>query len=409
MKKTIRLVALVLSLVMCAVLFAACDGSGSAGQASQSQQETSAPAETSGADTETSMAAGSESSTGGEAATKADGSKIKIGFSVGSTTEERWVKEMEMAQQYCDANGIELIVQSADDDANKQITQCQSMISQGVDVLIVAAKDSESAGVVCDMAHESGTKVVGYERGVNNGDVDYYIAFNPVQVGEIQAQMLVDRYPRGIYIWLHGGPEDGLVQSYIQGNTTVLQPLIDSGDITIVADQYCKNWSADEAMKHTENALSKVNNDVVAVVAPNDSTAGGVVQALAAQGLDGTVGVCGQDGDIAACQRIVEGTQIGTAFKYLPTLNTTAMEVAVELARGETDQVDARVTDKVNNGFADIPTIYIPVIEVNKENINDTIIASGFHSLEEVYANIPKDQWPDVEVTGELDIYKYAK
>ena len=130
------------------------------------------------------------------------------------------------------------------------------------------------------------------------------------------------------------------------------------------------------ALKHTENALTSANNDVVAVLAPNDSTAGAVVQALTAQNLQGKVGVSGQDGDIAACQRIVEGTQTGTAFKYLPALSTTAFEAACNIAMDRTDIVDEKATALTDNGAGDVPTIWVPVIWVNKDNIDETI---AFH------------------------------
>lgn len=340
---------------------------------------------------------------------KPNGEKIKVGFSVGTTKEERWVKEIELARKFAEEHGIELIAQSADDDANKQMTQIESMVNQGVDVILISAKDSESAGAASKIANEAGVKVISYERGVNNGPVDYYVAFDAVQVGEVQAQMLVEKHPKGNYIYLHGGPEDALVPMYIEGNEKILRPYIDKGDINIVSEQYCIGWNPDEAMKHTENALAKVQNDVVAVLAPNDSTAGGVIQALRAQGLEGKVGVSGQDGDLAAVQRIVEGTQTGTAFKYLPALNETAMQMAVDLALGKTEEVDAKVTGTTDNGYADIPTVHVPVIHVNKDNIDAVIIGTGFHPLEKVYANIPKDQWPEVEVTGTLDFGKYVK
>lgn len=337
-----------------------------------------------------------------------DGDKIKIGFSFGTMTEERWVQEKALAEEYAKEHDIELIALSADDDAANQMSQCENMITQGVDVLLIAAKDAESIGAICDIAHKEGVKVVAYERLVNNGDTDYYCAFDSVAVGEIEAQMLVDVVPKGNYIWLHGGPEDNNTYLYMEGNQKILQPYIDSGDIKIVADQFCNGWSADLALSHTENALSANDNDIQAVLAPNDTTAGAAIQALTAQNLAGKVPVSGQDGDVAACQRIVEGTQTGTAFKYLPALTNAAMDFAVKVAKGDEDSVSAMINGSTNNGFKDVDSVFIPLIWVNKDNINETIIASGFHTIEEVYKSIDENEWPTVEVTGTIDFEKYA-
>ncbi len=335
-------------------------------------------------------------SSGGE---KKDISEIVVGLSIGNTTEERWNREIEMFQDYADEKGFELNTQIANNDANKQISQCENLINQGVDVLIVQSLDAEAAGPIVDAAHDAGIKVIAYDRFIMNSDLDYYVTFDSYKVGETEAKFVVEAAPKGNYIWLKGAPEDNNAHLVAEGQQDVLQPYIDSGDITIVTEQWCKGWDPNEALKHTENGLTVANNDVQGVIASNDGTAGAAVEALAAQGLAGTVPICGQDADLAACQRIVEGTQTGTVYKPLAPLNQAACELAVAIATGEDPKssVDSSLGtwQTLNNNTKDVDSFTVDVEAVNKDNIYEIIcVRDQFHTVEEVYANVPKDQWP---------------
>ncbi|MCY9665784.1 substrate-binding domain-containing protein [Paenibacillus alginolyticus] len=341
--------------------------------------------------------AASESS--GSAAKKKE---VVIGFSIGTMKQERWQREVKMAQKYADDHGFKLIVQSCEEDAAKQVQQVEGMLTQGIDALLISAQDSESSGVIVEKAHQAGVKVIAYDRLVRNGDLDYYITFDNVKVGELQAKMLTDRYPKGNYIWVLGGPEDNNAHLLKQGQESILKPFIDKGDINIVIQQWAKGWNPEEALKIAENGLTKVKNDVVAVVASNDGTAGGVIQALESQGLAGKVGVSGQDAEIAALQRIVEGKQTGTVYKPTQVLNQTAMDLAYALATK--DEAKIKELDsgnfknghigKVNNGPKDVTSLLMDVQTVTKENVLDTVVKDGYQKLEDIYKNVPKDQWP---------------
>lgn len=348
--------------------------------------------------TTSSSPSGDGSAAGGTGETK-DISEIVVGLSIGNTTEERWNREIEMFQEYADEHGFTLNIQNANNDANKQVSQCENLINQGVDVMIVQSLDAEAASPIVDAAHEAGIKVVAYDRFIMNADLDYYVTFDSYKVGQVEAQFVVEAAPKGNYIWLKGAPEDNNAHLVAEGQQDVLQPYIDSGDINVVLEQWCKGWDPNEALKHAENGLTVANNDVQGVIASNDGTCGGAVQALAAQGLAGKVPICGQDADLAACQRIVEGTQTGTVYKPLAPLNQAAMELAVAIATGADPMsgVDASLGtwQKLNNNFKDVDSFTVDVEAVDKDNIYEIIVKrDAFHSLEDVYANVPKDQWP---------------
>jgi D-xylose transport system substrate-binding protein len=330
--------------------------------------------------------------------TEQETDKIKIGISVGTLRQERWVREIEMFREFGAENDVEILVQSAEDDPARQVSQVENLLSQGIDVLIVQALDSEAVGVVIEPAHAEGVPVIAYDRFVRNGDLDYYVTFDSVKVGEKQAEFVVNKAPKGNYIWLKGGPEDFNAHLVAQGHKNVLTPYIERGDINIVLEQWCIGWDPEEALRHTENGLTLADNNIQAVIASNDGTAGGAIQALAAQGLAGKVPIAGQDADIAAAQRIVEGTQTGTVYKPLALLNRAAVELAMALAEGKDPKsaVDPKlgVWTQLDNGFKMVDSFSVDVVAVDKENIDEVLIKSGFHKLEDVYRNLPKSQWP---------------
>ncbi len=318
---------------------------------------------------------------------------IRIGLSFGTLQQERWTKERKMMEAWAAENGgVELVIQAADSDATKQAAQCENLLAQGIDVLIVIPQDAEAAGVIVEKAHEVKVPVIAYDRMINNSDVDVYVSFDSVKVGEYMAEYLIRKYPTGNYVVLKGSPTDNNAHLVYEGNMNVLKKYVDQGDIRIVADQWCKNWSPEEALKHTENALTANDNNIQGIITGWDGLAGAAVQALAAQGLAGKCGVTGQDADLSACQRIVEGTQTMTVYKPLRLLAKAGMETAVALAKGE----KPAISGYVNNKLKDVPSVLPPIYPVDETNMVEAAIKDGFHKLEDVYKNVPKDQWPKV-------------
>jgi D-xylose transport system substrate-binding protein len=169
----------------------------------------------------------------------------------------------------------------------------------------------------------------------------------------------------------------------------VLKPAIDRGDIKVVSDQFAKEWKAEEAHRITEDALTKTSNNIQAIVASNDGTAGGACSALPPD-LVGKVVVTGQDAALDAVQRIAQGEQTMTIYKPIQPLAFAAVDSALKLARGE--KLDAK--DKINNGKLDVPSILFEPIVVDKTNIVSTVIKDGYQKMEDVYKNVPRDQWP---------------
>jgi D-xylose transport system substrate-binding protein len=315
---------------------------------------------------------------------------IRIGFSMDSLQLERWQRDRDIFVQRARELGAEVLVQSAEGNDSVQVRQAENLLTQGVDVLVVVPHNGEIAASIVDSAKQQHVPVVAYDRMIQNSDVDFYISFDNVKVGELQAKYLLDRAPKGNYVLIGGSPTDNNARMFRQGQMDVLEPAIRRGDIKIVADQWSKDWLPSEALSHTENALTQARNNIVAVVASNDSTAGGVIQALEEQKLAGKVLVSGQDADLAACQRIVEETQAMTVYKPIRPLATRAAEAALALAKRQSVEFNT----KVNNTHKEVPSYLLEPIVVDKKNMAQTVIKDGFLKVEDVYRNLPRSEWP---------------
>jgi D-xylose transport system substrate-binding protein len=322
---------------------------------------------------------------------KGTDSRIKIGLSMDTLKEERWQKDRDLFVRECERLGVRVLVQAANSNDALQNSQAENLLTQGVQVLVVIPHNGKSMGSIVESAHKQGVPVLAYDRIINDCDLDRYISFDNVKVGELQAEYVLKRAPRGNYVLIGGAPTDHNAVMFREGQMNVLKPAIQRGDVKVVADQWANDWLPVEALKIMENALTRNQNRVDAVVVSNDGTAGGAIQALAEQKLAGKVPVSGQDADLAACQRIVAGTQSMTVYKPIARLATKAAEVAVAMARKEPLK-DA--TRPVNNGRKDVPSILLPPVSVDRENLVSTVIADGYQGLEAVYKDVPKEQWP---------------
>jgi len=308
---------------------------------------------------------------------------VKIGLSLPTQREERWVNDKKVMEAEAKAKGIDLRVQVTDNDASKQVAQCENLISQGVKVLILAPHDASSASVIIDKAVKAGIKVVSYDRLVTDSPHDYYyLSFDNVKVGELQGEYITKRVPKGTYVVLAGSPTDNNAKLFREGAMKFIGPLAQKGDIKIVMDQFVKDWQPAEAQKLMEQALTANQNKIDAVLAPNDGTAGGAIQALAAQGLAGKVPVTGQDAELSGAIRIVQGTQSMTIFKDTRLLGKKAIEMAMALAEGKPIDTQGKV---VFNNKKDVPSVLLTPFVVTRENLDAMLIDSGYLKRERVY------------------------
>ena len=306
---------------------------------------------------------------------------VRIGFSMDTLKEERWQRDKALVEQRAKELGAVLDVQVANGDDAVQTKQCDNMLTKGIDVLIVAPHNGEIAASIVEAAHRRGVPVIAYDRLIKNSDVDLYTSHQVEKMGEMQADYALKHKPKGNYVLIGGSPTDNNALLLRKGQMNVLEPAIKRGDIKIISQQFAREWKAEEALRITEDALTRTRNKIDAIVASNDGTAGGAISALEAAGLAGKVLVTGQDAQKDAIQRIVRGTQTMTIYKPIQPLAYGAVEAAIKLARKEA----VTAPDKINNGKIDVPSILHQPMAVDKANVDATVIKDGYHKREEIY------------------------
>jgi D-xylose transport system substrate-binding protein len=267
----------------------------------------------------------------------ADGHGITVGVSWSNFQEERWKTDEAAIKGALEAAGANYLSADAQSSSAKQLSDVESLIAQGVDALIILAQDSSAIGPAIDAADAEGIPVVGYDRLIEDSRA-FYLTFDNVEVGRMQARAVFEAAPSGRYVMIKGSPTDPNADFLRGGQQEILQAAIDSGDITIVDEAYTDGWLPANAQRNMEQILTANDNGVDAVVASNDGTAGGVVAALTAQGMEG-IPVSGQDGDHAALNRVALGTQTVSVWTDARALGAAAGSIAAELAAADGDKV----------------------------------------------------------------------
>ena len=306
---------------------------------------------------------------------------INIGMSFDSFVIERWQRDRDVFVSTAKEMGAEVNVQNANGDIEEQKRQIQYFIEQGVDVIVIICIDAETLSEEVKKAKNAGIKVIAYDRIIRDADIDLYISFDNYMVGTQMGETLVaSGVGEGSNIIMIGGSlTDYNVPALEEGFVNVM----DENGVTISDSIHCDGWKAEIASEYVYSNLDKIS-DADAIMCGNDNIASKVVSVLSEQRLAGEIPVTGQDAVLEACQRIVEGTQLMTIYKPVDLLAKKAAECAIKLAKGE----DLGTDKTMNNGNYDVPYISLEPIPVTKDNIDETIINSGFHSKEDVYLNV---------------------
>ena len=345
----------------------------------------------------------------GEAPKPVTAEKIKIGLSFSDFATERWKNESDLMTKLLEEKGYEVISAEANHDVKLQNDQIDNMVTQGVKGLIVIAEDGDAVVTSVDKAADAGVKIIAYDRLIKTSKIAAYLSFDNVEVGRQQALGVMTALGLpGSTTWtkdnpakvvqLAGSPTDNNATLFTKGQTEVLQPYVDSGVIKIVAQQGIDNWDAANALKAMENILTAQGNKVDAVVASNDGTALGALQAMKAQGLAGIVPISGQDATADGSNSIVKGELTVSIMKDIRNLSPLAIDVMDKLIKGEAVSGMKNFTlaeltvDPSKTG--EVPCVFLEVQQVNKDNIYDLVVKSGFQAYDDVYRDIPEANRP---------------
>jgi D-xylose transport system substrate-binding protein len=306
-----------------------------------------------------------------------------IGLSLDTLKEERWQSDRDRFVARAQELGAEVLVQSANGDDTHQVADVQALLSRKVDVLVIVPHNGGAMSQAVQSARESGVPVISYDRLITGCPLDLYLTFDNEKVGQLQAQYLIDTLPKDRPIKLvriYGAKTDNNALLFKKGQDHVLEPLIKSGHVQVVHEDWADDWKPENGKKIMNAALTRAGKNIDGVLASNDGTAGGAIQALIEEGLAGKIPVTGQDAELSACQRILAGTQAMTIYKPVAQLARRAAEVAVTLANKKSLFVPA----VLNNGHEEVPSIFLDVIVATKANLFDTVVKDGFRRAEDL-------------------------
>lgn len=331
--------------------------------------------------------------TGNSANVRGSNEQIKIGFAMATVKEERWQRDRDAFEARCKQLNVECVITVADNSSSRQANDVENLLTQGVDVLVIAPQEATEAAAMVEKAKAQGVPVISYDRLINSDKIDLYISHQVPVIGRKMAEYALQNAPKGNYVMVYGSNTDNNAHIMRKAQLAVLQPAIDRGDIKIVADQFIPDWKADLALNFAENTLTKENDNIQAFVVSNDGMAGGVVSALAKKGLAGKILVTGQDAQIDALQRIAQGTQSMTVYKPIIPLANGAVEAAIKL--GKKEPLTGTVMFKNDQlGGKEVPAILLEVMTVDKNNLMETVIKDGYATYDDVYRNVPESERP---------------
>ncbi|HIP24046.1 MAG TPA: D-xylose ABC transporter substrate-binding protein [Rhodobacteraceae bacterium] len=314
-----------------------------------------------------------------------------VGVSWSNFQEERWKTDEAAIVAALEAAGMTYISTDAQSSSSKQLSDVESLIAQGADALIILAQDAQAIGPAVEAAADEGIPVVGYDRLIEDPRA-FYLTFDNVEVGRMQARAVFAAQPTGNYVMIKGSPTDPNADFLRGGQQEILQAAIDSGAITIVAEAYTDGWLPANAQRNMEQILTAQDNKVDAVVASNDGTAGGVVAALTAQGMDG-IPVSGQDGDHAALNRVASGTQTVSVWKDARALGKAAGEIAAALAGGAAMADVEGAGSWTSPAGTEMTAIFLAPVPITADNL-DVVVDGGWISQESLCQGVSNGPSP---------------
>ena len=304
----------------------------------------------------------------------------RIGVAWGDFQEARWRWDATAMRSMIERNGNKYIPTNAGGSAEQQLRDIDKLVSEGIDALIIQPVDKEAIGPGIDRAAAAGVPILGYDRMIEDERV-FYLTFDNVGVGRLIAAIVKQAQPEGNYAIILGDPSDANSTFLRQGMEEVIGAAVAGEQITIVGEAHADGWKPENAQKNMEQILTANNNAVDAVLAQNDGMAGGVAAALAAQGLNVPLG--GQDGDLAAINRVARGTQTVSVWKDSRQLGKAAAEIAVALAGGTAlDAVSGATKWSGGEKGVEMSAIFLQPTPITKETLN-LVIDAGHISKEQ--------------------------
>jgi D-xylose transport system substrate-binding protein len=307
----------------------------------------------------------------------------RIGLLMDSYVVDRWYLDQKLFTQRINELGGECVVEVPHGDPDEQVKLGQKLIDSGVDALVIVASDSRKAAAIVDAANKKKIPVISYDRLILSKGISFYISYNNTRVGNLQAEYVLKKVPRGKYLLINGPPTDYNAVMFRKGQMEVLQPHIDAGEIQIIGDIVLNEWSEIEALMRIDELFATTSIKPDVIIAANDALATGTLQAIPSD-LLGHVIVTGQDAELMAIRNIISGVQTMTVYKPIRDLAYRAAEIAMDFAKGKKPKKATRLkTEDV-----DVDAILLNPIVVDKDNYKGTVVQDGHVSMSELHSNI---------------------
>lgn len=302
---------------------------------------------------------------------------ITIGVILPNETEARWARGKAEMENLAKVNELNLKIEYSHFNLANEVKLVEKLLSEDVNVLIYAPLNHPDEEELFKKVKNAGVKVIAYYWHTQKSDVDLFVGFNSFNIGELKGRHLTRKVPKGNYIILTGMPNGELLK---KGAMEYIGPLVINRDIKIVTDGVVKGWDPKIAFKIVEDSLIANNNKVDAILAPNDVIANTVIEVLKMRGLEGKVAVTGQDAEVDAIKRVIEGTQLMTVFKDSRKLAKIAIEAAIKLVDG----IAINEINMLHVGKKNVQSIIIEPIALDKTNIHSVLKENGYY-IEDLY------------------------
>jgi putative multiple sugar transport system substrate-binding protein len=334
---------------------------------------------------------GDDDSAGG-----AEDGKGTIGVAMPTKSSERWIADGNNIKDQLEAEGYEVDLQYAEDDIPTQVSQVENMVTKGVDMLVIAAIDGTALGEVLQTAEDSDVEIIAYDRLIRDSEaVDYYTTFDNFQVGVQQAESLVKGLgergegPYNVELFA-GSPDDNNATFFWDGAMSVLQPMIDSGDIVVPSGQTdfdqaaILRWDPATAQKRMEDILTGTyaSETVEGVLSPYDGLSLGIIAALQGNGYGGggkdLPVVTGQDAEVQSVKSIIAGEQYSTIFKDTRELARVTVDMITAVAAG--DEPEVNDTETYDNGLKVVPSYLLEPVPVEAADVESVLVDSGYYT-----------------------------
>lgn len=309
-------------------------------------------------------------------------SDIRVGFCLAGLHADRWYRDRDYLIASLEEKHVKVFTKIADDDADLQYKQALELLDNNIDVLIIVAVDAKSASLIVERAHERNVKVIAYDRLILDCNLDFYVSFDGIKVGELLASYAFENCPTGKYVLIEGPVSDFNSILFQKGKHNILDSLVHTGNIRIIFEENMDAWNQVTTFLAFQKFIKNGHSQFDVILSSQDKLSAGAIMALENEGLTiDSMLITGQDASLEACKNILLGKQDMTIYKPVDKLARVASDVAIALAKNQSVEYPVNY---MQNGKMDVPSILLEPIVVDKHNIDEILFDTGYYDKKDI-------------------------